>query len=205
MQLSPQTSFFDPALTININDSQYEGSEEERQQLFTDITQAIDKKCNHLLSAEIIQAALYEMAKTKQKQYKDAGAFLRSIIDMKQKTVKDFLAARRIRENASIAIYKPDLIILDEFQRFRYVIESPNSDGYTIPYMLEYLEWRNEYLESRKLPLPKILLLSATPYKINKDVINVNWGYNTAGTDGLSGAEMCFVTLPQHSLNHKVS
>lgn len=51
----------------------------------------------------------------------------------------DFLTARRIRSNATVAIYKPDLIILDEFQRYRRVINDPTNGGYSVKYMLDYL------------------------------------------------------------------
>ena len=43
-----------------------------------------------------------------------------------------FYEARRIRSNASAALFKPDLIILDEFQSYRSILES-TFRGYSIP------------------------------------------------------------------------
>ena len=79
-----------------------------------------------------------------------------------------FYEARRIRSNASAALFKPDLIILDEFQSYRSILES-TFRGYSIPELYTYLKWR--YKKSDPNYRPRILLLSATPYNFNPDAL----------------------------------
>lgn len=189
MQLSPQTSFFDPRLeesitavvrSINkeLKNSQYIGSENERKQLADDFENAVGQgaKKTSLLSGEIIRAARFEYG-NEEKALEQLKAICYKLQSKDSISRSDFLTARRIRANASAAFYKPDLIILDEFQRYRYIIDKVKNDGYTIPYMLEYLEWRKKEIDPSTF-IPKILLLSATPYELNKNDFEINWSYS---------------------------
>lgn len=65
---------------------------------------------------------------------------------------------RHVLAKASVAALEPDLIILDEFQRFRHLIESPEDGAESDVSELarELFEWKDA----------RILLLSATPYKL---------------------------------------
>ncbi len=188
MQLSPQTSFFDPRLeesitavvkSINkeLKNSQYIGSENERKQLADDFENAVGQgaKKTSLLSGEIIRAARFEYG-NEENALEQLKAICYKLQSKDSISRSDFLKARRIRANASAAFYKPDLIILDEFQRYRYIIDEAN-DGYTIPYMLKYLEWRKKEIDPSTF-IPKILLLSATPYELNKNDFEINWSYS---------------------------
>ena len=188
MQLSPQTSFFDPRLeesitavvkSINkeLKNSQYIGSENERKQLADDFENAVSQgaKKTSLLSGEIIRAARFEYG-NEENALEQLKAICYKLQSKDSISRSDFLKARRIRANASAAFYKPDLIILDEFQRYRYIIDEAN-DGYTIPYMLKYLEWRKKEIDPSTF-IPKILLLSATPYELNKNDFEINWSYS---------------------------
>lgn len=188
MQISPQTSFFDPRLeesitavvkSINkeLKNSQYIGSENERKQLADDFENAVGQgaKKTSLLSGEIIRAARFEYG-NEEKALEQLKAICYKLQNKDSISRSDFLEARRIRANASAAFYKPDLIILDEFQRYRYIIDEAK-DGYTIPYMLKYLEWRKKEIDPSTF-MPKILLLSATPYEMNKNDFEINWSYS---------------------------
>ena len=189
MQLSPQTSFFDPRLeesstavvkSINkeLKNSQYIGSENERKQLADDFENAVGQgaKKTSLLSGEIIRAARFEYG-NEEKALEQLKAICYKLQNKDSISRSDFLEARRIRANASAAFYKPDLIILDEFQRYRYIIDEAKNDGYTIPDMLKYLEWRKKEIDPSTF-IPKILLLSATPYELNKNDFEINWSYS---------------------------
>lgn len=180
MQLSPITSFFDPntvdvkklAMAANdeIVEEGYTGNEKERNSLKTDFENTIKDHSKSRLYQEIYNAACYECKTIKEKNV--AGWLEKLVKNLSDKTISqsDFLTARRIRSNAAAAIYKPDLIILDEFQRYRKIIEKP-TNGYSVKYMLDYLRYRK--IGTR------ILLLSATPYKMNKDDVEVDWGYDS--------------------------
>ena len=65
---------------------------------------------------------------------------------------------RHVLAKASVAALEPDLIILDEFQRFRHLIETSDEGTETEVSELarELFEWKDA----------RILLLSATPYKL---------------------------------------
>ncbi|MCR5321876.1 MAG: DEAD/DEAH box helicase family protein [Lachnospiraceae bacterium] len=81
-----------------------------------------------------------------------------------------FHICRRIRSNASAALFNPDLIILDEFQRYNNVL--CGEDSYSVERMLKYLRWRFE--DNYKT---RVLLLSATPYKMDKKKLKIDWNY----------------------------
>lgn len=62
-------------------------------------------------------------------------------------------ALRRLLAKTSLAALEPDLIILDEFQRFKYLLEDDNDFAMLAQCLFDF-------------PNAKILLLSATPYKM---------------------------------------
>ena len=64
---------------------------------------------------------------------------------------------RRLLAQVSLAALEPDLIILDEFQRFKYLL---SDEGDVALLAQELFNYTDEHTE------PKILLLSATPYKM---------------------------------------
>lgn len=71
---------------------------------------------------------------------------------------KQFVASlRRLLAECCIDALKPDLIILDEFQRFRYLLKDQGEVGSLARQLFEYRDRRGR--------AAKILLLSATPYK----------------------------------------
>ena len=81
----------------------------------------------------------------------------------KRRKRRDFIARlRKLLASASISVLKPDLVILDEFQRFRDILGDPNEDG--ISDALADIRELAHYLFNQKTA--KILLLSATPYKM---------------------------------------
>jgi hypothetical protein len=66
---------------------------------------------------------------------------------------RDAVAAlRRSLAEASVATLEPDLVILDEFQRFRHLLSTANPAGELAHHLFDW-------------PDAKVLLLSATPYK----------------------------------------
>jgi len=65
---------------------------------------------------------------------------------------------RRLLARSCIAALEPDLIILDEFQRFRHLLEDPNPDDPD--------DIRSLAHELFNQPDAKVLMLSATPYKM---------------------------------------
>jgi hypothetical protein len=65
---------------------------------------------------------------------------------------------RHVLARASVQALEPDLIILDEFQRFRHLLESPEDGEET-----EVSRLARELFEYKDA---KVLLLSATPYKL---------------------------------------
>jgi len=65
---------------------------------------------------------------------------------------------RRLLARSCIAALEPDLIILDEFQRFRHLLEDPNPDDPDDIRSLAHALFDQ--------PDAKVLMLSATPYKM---------------------------------------
>jgi hypothetical protein len=63
------------------------------------------------------------------------------------------VALRRLLARSSLSALEPDLVILDEFQRFKYLLEEEN----------EFAMLARELFD---FPDAKIMLLSATPYKM---------------------------------------
>ncbi|WP_130861492.1 hypothetical protein [Bacilliculturomica massiliensis] len=70
-----------------------------------------------------------------------------------------FRRLRQIMSNAAACLLKPDLIVADEFQRYRGFLEN-TGNGYSVLTMLRFMRAFPEIFTR----LPKILLLSATPY-----------------------------------------
>lgn len=60
---------------------------------------------------------------------------------------------RELLASSSLQALKPDLVILDEFQRFKYLLEDDNELSFLARKLFEF-------------PNAKVLLLSATPYKM---------------------------------------
>lgn len=79
----------------------------------------------------------------------------REVVDNSRSTIGR-LRANLARE--SIQLLSPDLIILDEFQRFRDLLDESSEAGELAHYLFRY---RDEGCESHA----KVLLLSATPFK----------------------------------------
>jgi len=63
------------------------------------------------------------------------------------------VALRRLLARSSLSALEPDLVILDEFQRFKYLLEEENEFALLARELFDF-------------PDAKILLLSATPYKM---------------------------------------
>lgn len=72
---------------------------------------------------------------------------------------REFVAElRRLLAKASVDALEPDLVILDEFQRFKDLLKEPDPDDPDIAAELAHLLFEQ--------PQSRTLLLSATPYKI---------------------------------------
>ncbi|MDX1878949.1 helicase [Mycolicibacterium sp. 141076] len=75
-------------------------------------------------------------------------------LDMKQEVARITSRLRGVLAQASVESLEPDLVILDEFQRFRHLID-PSSDSPASELAHHLFNYRDA----------KVLLLSATPYK----------------------------------------
>ncbi len=69
---------------------------------------------------------------------------------------------RRLLARTCIGALEPDLIILDEFQRFKELIHGDSEEALLAQALFQYSETDAEGREHR----PRVLLLSATPYKM---------------------------------------
>ena len=69
---------------------------------------------------------------------------------------------RPVFAKISVAELKPDLVIMDEFQRFKFLIDPKNDNEETILLAERFLNGREE---DENQPI-RVLLLSATPYKL---------------------------------------
>lgn len=65
---------------------------------------------------------------------------------------------RRLLASVSVTCLEPDLVILDEFQRFKHLLDEPTTDEERA-----INELAHDFFNSRGV---KVLLLSATPYKL---------------------------------------
>lgn len=65
---------------------------------------------------------------------------------------------RRVLAQVSVGCLEPDLVILDEFQRFKHLLEHPEADAEREVSQLAHVLFTAEHV--------KVLLLSATPYKM---------------------------------------
>lgn len=91
---------------------------------------------------------------------------------MKSEAVRLVRELRAELAKASVETLEPDLIILDEFQRFRHLLSEDNPAGELAHHLFRYKN-------------AKVLLLSATPYK----------PFTLAGEDGEDHAKDLFRTL----------
>lgn len=205
--LAPTTSFFVPSDKYDFGD-EYKGSKDEREGLkavFRDLYNKLDSnislKENSLLF-ELIKAIDYDnidikKCANKEEKIKKIKALCYQIYSNIHSTkietdATEFYKARRIKNNASAALYKPDLIILDEFQRYRQILKEVK-DGYTICEMIKYLKdrYKNESYS------PKVLLLSATPYNYNrKGMEPIQWGYGVKKEEDTYEAKTKLTELP---------
>ena len=214
MQLSPTTSFYNPKIKEFSPDSNsYTGSEEERQQMQNLFTLAVDfltKNANAhsvvLESLPLCELILAGIEYLKPKNLQELQNVFSAIIKDNLSSNRDFCRARRICSNAAAAMYHPDLIILDEFQRYRNVLEESEL-GYSVKVMYDYLKWRSvqkkngieknyslhfphELDELPPVSVPKILLLSATPYNFNPDALKSTvWDSGDSEIRGESGED----------------
>lgn len=78
--------------------------------------------------------------------------------DIKQARTELVSDMRHLLARASVSALEPDLIILDEFQRFRHLLEEPDEGEQSE--VSELARELFEYVDA------KVLLLSATPYKL---------------------------------------
>ena len=70
---------------------------------------------------------------------------------------------RRCFAEISAGLLRPDLVILDEFQRFRYLLDDPDGDGSEVKMLFD------RFLRSSEADTddpPRVLMLSATPFKL---------------------------------------
>lgn len=206
--LSPTTSFFVPSVKYDFGD-EYKGSKDEREALktvFSDLYMKLDSNISlndNSLLFELEQAIIYDSidrlkkCANREENIKEIKEICNQIItninSSNSKTdATEFYKARRIRNNASAALYKPDLIILDEFQRYRRILET-SKDGYTIYEMIKYLKARY----AKESYSPKVLLLSATPYNYNrKGMEPIQWGYGVKKEEDTYEAKTKLTELP---------
>ena len=78
--------------------------------------------------------------------------------EQKRRRIAIVGALRRELAKVSVACLEPDLVILDEFQRFKHLLERPEADAEREVSELAHVLFTAEHV--------KILLLSATPYKM---------------------------------------
>ena len=88
----------------------------------------------------------------------DLAAGRRLSDDVRKARTKLIAQMRHLLARASIGALEPDLIILDEFQRFRHLLEEPDDGAES-----EVSQLARELFEYEDA---KVLLLSATPYKL---------------------------------------
>jgi hypothetical protein len=70
---------------------------------------------------------------------------------------------RRRFAEISAELLRPDLVILDEFQRFRYLIDPPDGDGGEVKVLFDRFLRSDEKEDDDP---PRVLMLSATPFKL---------------------------------------
>ncbi len=92
---------------------------------------------------------------------------------------------RRVFENANIYLMKPNIIILDEFQRFTDIF-NPSKDGYSIYMLYQFVKWLKQ---EKDIELPKLVLLSATPYKYDHKSLENVWEMELREEGGPKGTD----------------
>lgn len=218
MQLSPTTSFYNPKIKEFSPDSNsYTGSEGERQHMQNLFKLAVVFLKNNAKAPLVVleslplrelirELILAGIQYRKPKDLQELQNFFSAIIKDNFSSNSRFCQARRICSNAAAAMYRPDLIILDEFQRYRNVLEE-SERGYSVKVMYDYLKWRSaqkkdeieknyslhfphELDELPPVSVPKILLLSATPYNFNPDALkSTAWDSGDSDIRGESGED----------------
>ncbi len=166
VSLSPKTSFLQGYMDLPGTDEERKEMEDRLKKLCNkdEKTGAYDEFENALKSA-----IEYEIEKT-DKKYSDK---LKDLYDIAEKADKVSPVLRRIFENANLILMKPDMIILDEFQRFRDIFIS-SYEGYSLKQLYEFLYWMKNN-KNCKIHIPKLVLLSATPYKYNHSLLKNVW------------------------------
>jgi len=88
-------------------------------------------------------------------QIAEAIGYRRSLIPYEMRAARDAWIGkmRRLLARSSLGALEPDLVILDEFQRFKYLLEEDSPVALLAREVFEF-------------PKVKVLLLSATPYKM---------------------------------------
>lgn len=87
-----------------------------------------------------------------------AGSRRNFTADESRKVARVVAELRHLLARVSITSLEPDLIILDEFQRFRHLLKNPDEGAES-----EVSQLANEFFSYENA---KVLLLSATPYKM---------------------------------------
>ena len=126
------------------------------------------QECNEQNGGEYIRVmeGRLQMMFKKSSIVKDLTSYCLSIrygLEPKQKPSTLIHQLRLIFARISVEMLKPDLVIMDEFQRFRSLI---NSEPTTETGILV-----DRFLNSREI---KVLLLSATPYKLYSTLEEIN-------------------------------
>ncbi len=141
-----------------------------------------------LILAALIYAIDYEITPQKndaRKIVKDCIDCLKSLSKGHSQIETGFPLVRRIFCNANALLINPNIIILDEIQRFRANLEKCD-EGYSVIQMLKFLqscankgcilrEKLNEQDKQEKQDNIYVIMLSATPYQYNHMALESIW------------------------------
>lgn len=153
---------FSPKLSFFTDDGDfYLGSEAERALIRKLATEELP------LSQEERQAICRSREYFEQQLSKPLN--LRSLCSQMENKVgnSEFRILRGIFSNAALYLLRPNVLVLDEFQRFTDVLKPVSAQKYSIHTYIKFLEFVKE-------ETPYILLLSATPYNYNHREEGVN-------------------------------
>lgn len=177
VSLSPKTSFLQGYMDLP-------GTDEERKEM----KDCLEKLCNKdektgayeydEFENALKSAIEYEIVSDKRKNDsektdKKYSNKLKGLYKIAKEADKVSPVLRRIFENANLILMKPDMIILDEFQRFRDIFIS-SYEGYSLKQLYEFLYWLKNN-KNCKIHIPKLVLLSATPYKYDHSLLKNVW------------------------------
>lgn len=129
------------------------------------------KKCDKSSGGKYLLYMLKQLSKELSEVDKEEGkTYLNLVIDMCKNIEKDNFIdnkiigkLRNIFAKISLDKLEPDLVIMDEFQRFKYLINSNDES--------ETSKLTNKFFNSDNV---RILLLSATPYKMYSTLEEIN-------------------------------